>query len=98
MAKQEAMRRKITERQARLRTKTKLTKAHAKAYDRATQEWANHDLILEKISLEASEERVAVLKVTQDGGIFLEKELLAALMVLRSLGACLHCSLALLLV
>lgn len=68
VAKQEAMRRKTAEYEAELRTKTELAKAQAEADGRIRQERANHDLILEKVRLEAAEKRDTVLKAIQDGG------------------------------
>lgn len=68
VAKQEAMRRKTAEYEAELRTKTELAKVQAEAEGRIKQERANHDLILEKVRLEASEKRDTVLKAIQDGG------------------------------
>ena len=54
---QEAMRRKTAEIEAELRTKTELAKARAEAEGRIRQERENHDLILEKVRLEAVEQR-----------------------------------------
>lgn len=68
VAKQEAMRRKTAEYEAELRTKTELAKVQAEAEGRIKQERLNHDLILEKVRLEASEKRDTVLKAIQDGG------------------------------
>ena len=65
---QEAMRRKTAEIEAELRTKTELAKARAEAEGRIRQERENHDLILEKVRLEAVEQRDTVLKAVQDGG------------------------------
>jgi ATPase family AAA domain-containing protein 3A/B len=68
VAKQEAMRRKTAEYEAELRTKTELAKVQAEAEGRIKQERLNHDLILEKVRLEAVEKRDTVLKAIQDGG------------------------------
>ena len=57
---QEAMRRKTTEYEAELRTKTELAKTMAEADGRIKQERENHDLILEKVKLEAIEKRDTV--------------------------------------
>lgn len=65
---QEAMRRKTAEYEADLRTKTELAKTKAEADGRIRQERANHDLIMEKVRLEAIEKRDTVLKAVQDGG------------------------------
>lgn len=65
---QEAMRRKTAEIEADLRTKTELAKARAEAEGRIRQERENHDLILEKVRLEAVEQRDTVLKAIADGG------------------------------
>lgn len=65
---QEAMRRKTAEFEAELRTKTELAKAQAEADGRIRQERMNHDLIMEKVKLEAIEKRDTVLKAIQDGG------------------------------
>ena len=65
---QEAMRRKTAEHEAELRTRTELAKAKAEADGRIRQERENHDLILEKVRLEATEKRDTVLKAIQDGG------------------------------
>mmetsp|Transcript_21674 Transcript_21674/g.31956 ORF Transcript_21674/g.31956 Transcript_21674/m.31956 type:complete len:577 (+) Transcript_21674:161-1891(+) len=65
---QESMRRKTAEYEADLRTKTELAKAKAEADGRIRQERANHDLILDKVRLEAIEKRDTVLKAVQDGG------------------------------
>lgn len=67
VARQEAMRRKTAEHEAELRTKTELAKAIAEADGRIRQERENHDLILEKVRLEAIEKRDTVLKAIQDG-------------------------------
>ena len=68
MARQEEMRRKSAEHEAELRTRTELAKAKAEAEGRIAQERANHDLILEKVKLEAAERRDTVLKAIADGG------------------------------
>lgn len=68
VARQEAMRRKTAEYEAELRTKTELAKTRAEAEGRIRQERENHDLILEKVRLEAMERRDTVLKAIQDGG------------------------------
>mmetsp|Transcript_16493 Transcript_16493/g.33648 ORF Transcript_16493/g.33648 Transcript_16493/m.33648 type:complete len:204 (+) Transcript_16493:675-1286(+) len=65
---QEAMRRKTAEIEAELRTKTELAKTRAEAEGRIRQERENHDLILEKVRLEAGEQRDTVLKAIADGG------------------------------
>jgi len=65
---QEAMRRKTAEIEAELRTRTELAKTRAEAEGRIRQERENHDLILEKVRLEASESRDTVLKAVSDGG------------------------------
>lgn len=65
---QEEMRRKTAEHEASLRTKTELAKAKAEAEGRIMQERQNHDLILEKVRLEAAERRDTVLKAIADGG------------------------------
>ena len=65
---QEAMRRKTAEIESELRTKTELAKARAEAEGRIRQERENHDLILEKVRLEAIEQRDTVLKAISDGG------------------------------
>ena len=65
---QEAMRRKTAEIEADLRTKTELAKTRAEAEGRIRQERENHDLILEKVRLEAVEQRDTVLKAISDGG------------------------------
>ena len=61
---QEAMRHKSTEYEAELRTKSELVKTMAEADGRIRQERENHDLILEKVKLEAIEKRDTVLKAT----------------------------------
>jgi len=65
---QEEMRRKTAEYEAELRTKTEIAKAKAEAEGRIAQERQNHDLILEKVRLEAAEKRDTVLKAIADGG------------------------------
>jgi ATPase family AAA domain-containing protein 3A/B len=62
VGRQEAMRRKTMEYEAELRTKTELAKASAEAEGRIRQERQNHDLILDKVRLEAQEQRDTVLK------------------------------------
>lgn len=68
VARQEEMRRKTAEHEAALRTKTEIAKAKAEAEGRIAQERQNHDLILDKVRLEAAERRDTVLKAIQDGG------------------------------
>eukprot|EP00549_Striatella_unipunctata_P022475 CAMPEP_0118724068 /NCGR_PEP_ID=MMETSP0800-20121206/32352_1 /TAXON_ID=210618 ORGANISM="Striatella unipunctata, Strain CCMP2910" /NCGR_SAMPLE_ID=MMETSP0800 /ASSEMBLY_ACC=CAM_ASM_000638 /LENGTH=579 /DNA_ID=CAMNT_0006632561 /DNA_START=32 /DNA_END=1772 /DNA_ORIENTATION=- len=68
VARQEAMRRKTAEMEAELRTKTELAKTKAESEGRIRQERANHDLIMEKVRLEATEQRDTVLKAIADGG------------------------------
>lgn len=68
VARQEAMRRKTAEHEAELRSKTELSKARAEADGRIRQERENHDLILEKVRLEATEYRDTLLKAVTDGG------------------------------
>lgn len=68
VARQEAMRRKTAEHEAELRTRTELAKAKAEADGRIRQERENHDLILEKVRLEAAERRDTLLKAIADGG------------------------------
>lgn len=65
---QEAMRRKTAEIEADLRTKTELAKTRAEAEGRIRQERENHDLIMDKVRLEAAENRDTVLKAVSDGG------------------------------
>ena len=65
---QEAMRRKTAEIEADLRTKTELAKTRAEAEGRIRQERENHDLIMDKVRLEATEKRDTVLKAVADGG------------------------------
>ena len=52
--------------QGKLHTKTELAKT--KAEGRIRQERQNHDLILQKVRLEAAERRDTVLKAVDDGG------------------------------
>jgi ATPase family AAA domain-containing protein 3A/B len=68
VARQEEMRRKTAQHEAELRTKTELAKARAEADGRIRQERENHDLILEKVRLEAIERRDTILQAIQDGG------------------------------
>ena len=68
VGRQEAMRRKTAEYEAQLRTKTEMAKTQAEADGRIRQERENHDLILEKVRLEAIEKRDTVLKAIEDGG------------------------------
>lgn len=68
VARQEEMRRKTAEYEAELRTKTEIAKAKAEAEGRIAQERQNHDLILDKVRLEATERRDTVLKAIADGG------------------------------
>ena len=68
VARQEAMRRKTAEYENELRTKMELAKTKAEAQGRIAQERENHDLILEKVRLEAAERRDTVLKAIADGG------------------------------
>jgi Domain of unknown function (DUF3523) len=68
VARQEAMRRKTAEHEAELRTRTELAKVQAESEGKIRQERANHDLILEKVRLEAGERRDTVLKAIADGG------------------------------
>lgn len=65
---QEEMRRKTAEYEAELRTKTEIAKAKAEAEGRILQERKNHDLILERVRLEAAEQRDTILKAIADGG------------------------------
>ncbi len=51
-----------------LRTNTELAKARAEAEGRIRQERENHDLIMDKVRLEAAESRDTVLKAVADGG------------------------------
>ena len=64
----ERERRKTLEYEAKLREKTEAAKALAETKGRIEQERANHDLILEKAKLEATEYRETVLKSIKDGG------------------------------
>lgn len=75
VAKQEAERRKTAAYENELRTKTELAKAQAEADGRIRQERENHDLILEKVRLEAIEKRDTILKGIQDGGKLLSEGL-----------------------
>jgi ATPase family AAA domain-containing protein 3A/B len=68
VARQEEMRRKTAEYEAQLRTKTEIAKAKAESEGRISQERKNHDLILQKVRLEAAEKRDTVLKAISDGG------------------------------
>lgn len=68
VARQEEMRRKTAEHEAALRTKTELAKAKAEADGRIRQERENHDLILQKLRLEAGERRDTILKGIADAG------------------------------
>eukprot|EP00587_Corethron_hystrix_P002171 CAMPEP_0113296942 /NCGR_PEP_ID=MMETSP0010_2-20120614/15_1 /TAXON_ID=216773 ORGANISM="Corethron hystrix, Strain 308" /NCGR_SAMPLE_ID=MMETSP0010_2 /ASSEMBLY_ACC=CAM_ASM_000155 /LENGTH=568 /DNA_ID=CAMNT_0000149757 /DNA_START=223 /DNA_END=1929 /DNA_ORIENTATION=+ /assembly_acc=CAM_ASM_000155 len=68
IARQEEMRRKTLEYEAKLKTDTELARARAEAEGRIKQERVNHDLILEKVKLEATERRDTVLKAIADGG------------------------------
>lgn len=68
VARQEAMRRKTAEHEAQLRTQAELDKVAAEAEGRIRQERENHDLILEKVRLDASEKRDTVLKAIEDSG------------------------------
>jgi ATPase family AAA domain-containing protein 3A/B len=68
VARQEAMRRKTAEHENELRTRMELAKAKAEAEGRIAQERTNHDLILQKVRLEAAENRDTVLKAVADGG------------------------------
>ena len=65
---QEMERRKTAELEAELRTKTELAKVDAEATGRIRQERANHDLILEKLKLEAAEYRSTLLQGVKDAG------------------------------
>ena len=51
-----------------MRTRTELAKTKAEAEGRILQERQNHDLILQKVRLEAAEQRDTVLKAIADGG------------------------------
>ena len=68
VARQEAMRRKTAEHEAELRTRTEVAKAQAESNGRIRQERENHDLILDKVKLEALEKRDTVLKAIDDAG------------------------------
>lgn len=68
VARQEAMRRKTAEHEAELRTRTEVAKAKAESDGRIRQERENHDLILDKVKLEALEKRDTVLKAIDDAG------------------------------
>ena len=68
IARQEQLRRKTAEYEAELKTKTELAKAAAEADGRIKQERVNHDLIVEKLKMEAKEKRDMVLKAIEDGG------------------------------
>lgn len=65
---QEEMRRKTAQYEAELRTKTEIAKAKAETEGRIMQERQNHDLILDKVRLEAIENRSTILKAIEDGG------------------------------
>ena len=65
---QEQSRRKTAEYEAELKTKTELAKAAAEADGRIKQERMNHDLIVEKLKMEAKEKRDMVLKAVENGG------------------------------
>eukprot|EP00815_Leptocylindrus_aporus_P011151 CAMPEP_0116052222 /NCGR_PEP_ID=MMETSP0322-20121206/1443_1 /TAXON_ID=163516 /ORGANISM="Leptocylindrus danicus var. apora, Strain B651" /LENGTH=571 /DNA_ID=CAMNT_0003535113 /DNA_START=270 /DNA_END=1982 /DNA_ORIENTATION=- len=68
LARQEAMRRKTAEQEAALQMKMELAKVEAQASGRIRQERTNHDLIREKLVLEASEYRETVRKGIADAG------------------------------
>jgi ATPase family AAA domain-containing protein 3A/B len=68
VARQEEMRRKTAQHEAELRTKTELAKVRAESDGKIRQERENHDLILQKVKLEAIEKRDTVLKAIQDSG------------------------------
>lgn len=68
VARQEEMRRKTAQHEAELRTKTELAKVRAESEGKIRQERENHDLILQRVKLEAIEQRDTVLKAIQDGG------------------------------
>jgi ATPase family AAA domain-containing protein 3A/B len=70
---QEEMRRKTAAYEAELRTKTEVAKAKAEAAGRIQQERDNHDLILERVKLEAAERRSTILQAIQDGSVQLGK-------------------------
>jgi len=65
---QEQARRKTAEYEAELKTKTELAKAAAEADGRIKQERMNHDLVVEKLKMEAKEKRDMVLKAIENGG------------------------------
>ena len=65
---QEEMRRKTAQYENELRIKTEIAKAKAESEGRISQERMNHDLIIDKVKLEASEYRNTILKAIQDGG------------------------------
>jgi ATPase family AAA domain-containing protein 3A/B len=71
VARQEEMRRKTAEHEAGLKTRTELAKAKAEADGRIRQERENHDLVLEKLKLEAIEKRDTVLKGIADAGVMI---------------------------
>ena len=68
VGRQEAMRRKTAEHEAGLRQKTELAKARAETEGRIRQERENHDLILEKVRLEALEKKETMLQAVKDTG------------------------------
>lgn len=68
VARQEEMRRKTAQYEAELRTKTEIAKAKAESEGRIQQERLNHDLIMEKVKLEAAEKRDTVLQGIKDAG------------------------------
>ncbi|CAB9520369.1 ATPase family AAA domain-containing protein 3 [Seminavis robusta] len=67
-ARQEEMRRKTAQYEAELKTKTEIAKAKAQSEGKIRQERENHDLILQKLRMEAAEQRDTVLKAVSDGG------------------------------
>ena len=67
VARQEEMRRKTAEHEAKFHTRTELAKAKA-AKGRIMQERQNHDLILQKVRLEVAERCDTILKAIEDGG------------------------------
>lgn len=67
-ARQEEMRRKSAQYEAELKTKTEIAKAKAQSEGQIRQERENHDLILQKLRMEAVEKRDTVLKAVADGG------------------------------
>lgn len=67
-ARQEEMRRKTAQYEAELKTKTEIAKAKAQSEGKIRQERENHDLILQKLKMEAAEQRDTVLKAVSDGG------------------------------